>query len=391
VIVLLHGYAILITLMRGEAAFNLEGSWLVQDLVLLGISGVSSLVLTISGGRWATGLVPVMVFCFAIVSYSNGSFIIQDVLLLMCIGCQIGMFLNKLAAQLLSIGIAILILVVKWPALFTGKLPPLSMVLWIAILVTFELFLITLAETASELFARFAQQREMNERLDNAVAQLTSANLGFQQHAFVVEEESAENERRRISREIHDTVGYVMTNIIMMMEEAGSLLGGGPERVRQLLNATRSQAQQGWTEARLALRALRTLRGEEVVGIQAIVRLANAFSQATGVKIRLELGNVPMRFPDEIDAVAYRFVQEGLTNSFRHGRATTIDIFCWMSERELRFTLRDNGVGASELKEGIGMSGIRERLAPLGGVLLARNTVDGFELLVTIPYVDAEH
>jgi signal transduction histidine kinase len=57
-----------------------------------------------------------------------------------------------------------------------------------------------------------------------------------------------------------------------------------------------------------------------------------------------------------------------------------------MTEHDLLVTLWDNGVGTSEFTEGIGLSGIRERLNPLNGTLVARNTVDGFKLLITIPY-----
>lgn len=386
VIVLSHALAVLFTLEHRDA-YGTQDEWLLQDLVLLCCSCAASITFCVSRGRWALVLVSLIIACYAIISYSNGAFIYQDLFLIASFGCLFGLLLPVHISRLLGGLIALLIVVVKWPKIFLGAVPPTDLALCIAVIIFYELFFITLASVMRELHTHLCQQREMNARLNNAVVRLTSANLGFQQHAFVMEEESAENERKRISRDIHDTVGYVMTNIIMMMEEADSLLGDGQARVRQLLRATQSQAQAGWNEARMALRALRTLPNDEDSCIKAIQRLVKVFRQATGIKIKLELGNIPMRFPEEIEAVVYRFVQEGLTNSFQHGRASAIDISFWMTERDLLVTLRDNGVGTSEFTEGIGLSGIRERLNPLGGTLAARNTVDGFELLIAIPYV----
>jgi signal transduction histidine kinase len=236
------------------------------------------------------------------------------------------------------------------------------------------------------MWEQLLRQDTMQARLDGAVAQLTDANLGFQRHAILAEETSASNERRRISREIHDTVGYTMTNIIMMMEEANARLESDIGRVRQLIRTTRLQAERGWEEARSALRALRALRSADISGTLALTRLVRAFEQATGITVQVSFGNVVWPMTQEVETVIYRFVQEGMTNSFRHGRATRIDIFFWHAEEELRLTLWDNGVGATEFKEGIGMNGLFERITPLGGRLTARGLPQGFELAIAIPY-----
>ncbi len=385
VIVLSHTLAFLFTLEHGKT-YGTQDEWLLQDLVLLFFSCAASITFCLSRGRWASILVSLIIVCYAIISYSNGAFIYQDLFLVASFGCLFGFFLPVHISRPLGGFIILLIVAAKWPKIFLGALPPVDLSVCIIAVILYELFFIMLASVMRELHSHLSQQRKMNERLNNAVVQLTSANLGFQQRAFVIEEESAENERKRISRDIHDTIGYVMTNIIMMMEEADSLLGDGQARVRQLLRATQLQAQAGWNEARTALRALRTRLDDEDDFLKAIQRLVKVFQQATGIKIKLEFGNIPKRFPEEIEVVVYRFVQEGLTNSFRHGRASAINISFWMTEHDLLVTLWDNGVGTSEFTEGIGLSGIRERLNPLNGTLVARNTVDGFKLLITIPY-----
>jgi signal transduction histidine kinase len=384
-----HAFAFLIVLYRRDF-YSPESNWLLQNYILVSWSFVTSLIFCFFGRRWAGRLVSVLLFCYGLMSYSSKAFFVLDSLLLTSLCFLIGFNLPYFTALLFEILIAFLVVALKWPEAFMGRLPPMDLMISIAIVISSELFVGTLASTLSQLYRRLVQLKETNRRMDGAVTQLISANLGFQQNTFIAVEESVANERKRISRDIHDSLGYMTTSIIMMMEEAATLLGNDHSRISQLVQATRSQAEQGWAETRTALRVLRALREEEIRGVRRIFRLAKAFEQAAGVKVRLELGNFPERLPVEIELVVYRFIQEGLTNSFRHGRASTIDIFLWMTEIELRVTLRDNGTGASELKEGIGLSGLQERLQPLGGKFYAQNTLSGFELSVSIPYADQE-
>ena len=90
-------------------------------------------------------------------------------------------------------------------------------------------------------------------------------------------------------------------------------------------------------------------------------------------------------FFDDIMLVLYRLIQEGRTNSFRHGRATRIKLIFGYDADQIHVVIRDNGHGASEITDGIGFSGMRERLSAFKGKLEARNLVNGFELLATIP------
>jgi signal transduction histidine kinase len=113
--------------------------------------------------------------------------------------------------------------------------------------------------------------------------------------------------------------------------------------------------------------------------------IAKAFEAATGVVVTIEYGNLPNQVDDDVMLVLYRLIQEGMTNSFRHGRATRIMIIFGYDAGEIHVVIRDNGHGAAEITDGIGFAGMRERLSALSGQLEARNVVNGFELLATIP------
>ena len=139
---------------------------------------------------------------------------------------------------------------------------------------------------------------------------------------------------------------------------------------------------------------MRSVEQFERKGIGAIFQLTRAFRDAMGVSVELHPGNLPPTLGHRIDSALFRLVQEGLTNAFRHGNASRVRITLWQAPAEIRVNVWDNGSGlaadGAELQDGIGMSGMRERFAELGGTIRAGNVADGFRLSGTIPYAIGE-
>lgn len=241
-----------------------------------------------------------------------------------------------------------------------------------------------------------ARHREENVRrsaevvnLSATVRNLMDANMALQRYAHNIETESAEKERGRITRELHDLVGYALTNVIVMMNAAQVLLRDDPGALGKLFAETRTQAERALAETRTILRRLRDIRPYGPVGLQALWHLTRGFQGATGVEVRLNLGNLPWSFGRKLDAVLFRIVQEGLTNAFRHGKASRVRINLWQTEKEILVSVLDNGRGVepgTAVTDGIGLAGMRERLAEYGGEIRLGPVVDGFELAATIPY-----
>ena len=80
----------------------------------------------------------------------------------------------------------------------------------------------------------------------------------------------------------------------------------------------------------------------------------------------------------------YRFVQEALTNSFRHGGASCIEVRLFFAERDLIVSVSDNGNAPELIHEGIGLQGMRERLGEIGGSL-SYHTLQGFTVIARLP------
>jgi signal transduction histidine kinase len=238
------------------------------------------------------------------------------------------------------------------------------------------------------------RQIRMNERLDKAVSQLIDANIHFQNYAAAAGLESAHQERTRISRDIHDTAVHSLINIIMLAESIADKISADQTQVADMLGMVISQAKDAVKETRQSLRELRNMEDEAPRGLKAIHGLIAVFSEATGVEVAVHYGNLPWRFGGEIDETLYRMIQEGLTNAFRHGKATKIQINLWIAPNdrcpEIIVGIYDNGQGSQDIKKGIGLQGMEERIRKLNGAFDAKNTVGGFSINASIPLIIQE-
>ena len=233
------------------------------------------------------------------------------------------------------------------------------------------------------------EERLLLRRLDEALNTMGKANLGFQSYSSSLELETLKKERKRVSREIHDTVGYSLTNIRIMLEAAGMMMNSDPAAAEELIKKSMNEAGYCLEETRAAMRLLRSKEIGRPEGLRAFFKLVSAFAEATGISVNVEFGNSPDSFGARIDKAVFRFIQEGLTNSFRHGRASEIRIYFWIEDRILKLSLQDNGIGTTELKEGIGLTGMKERLNELGGTIHYQNISGGFEVSIIIPLPDS--
>jgi signal transduction histidine kinase len=254
-----------------------------------------------------------------------------------------------------------------------------------------DLVVLTLVSSGTLLFRGYREelvQRELDvERLDGAVLRLSRANMSYQEFALDVEEKSTELERKRITRDIHDLVGYTLTNSIVTMEAAVDMIRVDPLRVPALLQSARDNAEEGLSQIRESLYRLRSEKPEHPKGVREVSRMVANFGKATSIEVDLEIGGVPpIYLGDDACYVTHHFVQEALINSFRHGRASKILVMLYWADDRLAATVWDNGPGKIAAKgEGIGISGMRERAAQVDGTISYENVIDGFSITLNIP------
>ena len=250
-------------------------------------------------------------------------------------------------------------------------------------LLLYSFFIITLTELLRR--QNSLPVKELNRRLHEATFQLAETNIQLQDYAALAEQQSAISERKRLGREIHDSLGYTLTNLVMMLEAALDFSEENPEELPEHLERTRDQAKDGLAEVRRTLHQLRAEQ-QQTKGLPAIHKLVNAFTKATHLEVELNMGDAPLYIGEEADWAAYRLVQEGITNAVRHGKATQIFISFFRKEDGVGILIKDNGAGTANIEEGYGLVGMRERIERLGGSLtVSSKPGEGFRLSAWIP------
>jgi len=192
-------------------------------------------------------------------------------------------------------------------------------------------------------------------------------------------ESSRMSERMRISRELHDLVGHHLTALSLNLEVASHLVHG----------AAQEHVRQAQTVAKLLLSDVREvvsqLREGDTIDLSAALK--TLVDGVPGLNIHLDL---PPRFAvdDPLRAqVLLRCAQEIITNTVKHASASNLWLRCERTEtNELAIHARDDGRGAAGFKQGNGLTGMRERLAQVGGRLNIDTHLDrGFALDAWLP------
>ena len=240
----------------------------------------------------------------------------------------------------------------------------------------------------------------LEERVHERTRELESKNLELVRQTEVVRELSArllqiqDEERRRIARELHDSVGQMLAAVSMNMahvtHEARSL---SPD-AHKALEDNAGLLEQLSSEIRTISHLLHPPLLDEV-GLQSALQwYIDGFSERSKIKVDLELPDDFGRLPRNLEITLFRVVQECLTNIHRHSGSNTAAIRVSRSQNEVRLEVRDAGKGipaeaqtslSSGKLSGVGLRGMHERLRQMGGHLDVQSNGNGTLVLATLP------
>ena len=179
-----------------------------------------------------------------------------------------------------------------------------------------------------------------------------------------------EDERRRVSRELHDEVGQLLTVALLQLDHAG--MGDGADAGARLA-AARTTLEQVHAELRTIAHRLRPSALDDLGLTNAIVALADSY----GPPVRVELvGDAGHPLPEDVQIALFRVAQEACSNAVRHAAADDVLVRLTWAPDAVALSVSDNGVGiAAETGRGLGLPGMRERAALIGARLevTARN------------------
>ena len=200
-----------------------------------------------------------------------------------------------------------------------------------------------------------------------------------------------EDERRRLSRELHDETAQVFTAVRMQLEGLRhSLIPAAAGRLDRLL----SLVDAGIRSIRNVTNDLRPSLLDDLGLLPALRSLASDFAERTGLRVTVHAPETLPPLPAEAELALYRALQEALSNVARHAHARAVDVRVTLVDGTLEMRVADDGVGLSgargdvDDRGGMGLTGMRERIHAIGGqVLLVPSTAaaPGAEVRVTVP------
>ncbi|MGD0445904.1 MAG: sensor histidine kinase [Edaphobacter sp.] len=191
-----------------------------------------------------------------------------------------------------------------------------------------------------------------------------------------IEQLAAVAERERIARDLHDVLGHTLSVIVLKAELAGRLIERDPQRAAQEIADVEKTARTALSEVREAIGGYRSQ------GLSAEMELARNTLQSAGVTLACESPLPHLHAAEE--TVLCLAVREAVTNIVRHAKATQCRMsFSTSSEGHHSLIITDNG-NPSNLQEGNGLRGMRERIESLGG-RFSITTGPGVTLLIELP------
>jgi signal transduction histidine kinase len=231
---------------------------------------------------------------------------------------------------------------------------------------------LSLKTNAEELYE---QLRRSNYELDAARSRLIN-------YSKQIEKVTKLEERNRISRELHDSIGHNLTGILMQVDAARQVIEVDSNKGMKILESVYKNINSSIENVRQTVREIRPSKYQ--THKSSTLELINRFSKETGINVEYKTSGTPHELLPSIEMVLYRNIQEALTNAVRHGGATNILVNIIYKHESTEVVISDNGTGCMEIIKGLGLSGMEERLEIIGGSI-RYETKNGFLIHMTIP------
>ena len=254
-----------------------------------------------------------------------------------------------------------------------------------------------MSESLESVAARLKELTRENERLFRDLIGAERRFRSLSRSVWRVQED----ERRRLARELHDGIGQTLTALKNHLDGMQRRSGRTVEQTDAGVGEALEIAGQALHETRELSRLLRPALLDDLGLMPALRWLARTVGERFSIAVELEAPGLEERFDTEIETLAFRLVQEALTNVAKHAGATTARIEVERSAGHLRIRVSDPGRGFDPLEvldpksgdAGVGLRGMRDRAGLLGGTLRIDSNPGGgtrIEAVVPLDAADGE-
>ncbi len=219
---------------------------------------------------------------------------------------------------------------------------------------------------ASSVANAYVQKNEL-------VAEVEQQNKLLTHYASEIERMTLLEERNRMSKELHDTLGHSFISLIMSLDASIALLDHKPAEVKDRLIRLRALAERNLNEMRSIVHEMSD--EEELKLIQQVESLVVSFREHTGTEVALSLPGTEPTMHVEARQTILRVIQESFTNAVKHGKASQLHLELRFSESNMQLFIRNNGKPFEKLEYGFGLTSMKQRVEQLGGNLFVSSEV----------------
>jgi signal transduction histidine kinase len=241
-----------------------------------------------------------------------------------------------------------------------------------------------------------AAQAIVNAHLYEALLKEQSARAALLDKTISAQEE----ERKRIARDLHDETSQDLAALMLSLDTCALSLASKGPRGEQHLQTAKSIAETMLGNIHRLINDLRPSLLDDLGLAPAILWCAERQFKSQGIIVTFQCDRMEARLPPSLETALFRIAQEALTNTERHAHATQVQIALDVENHHVQLTVQDNGTGfeaparrlGTAEGRGLGLRGIQERAALLGGEVLIHSTPgQGTTVAVTIPMVKEVH
>lgn len=206
----------------------------------------------------------------------------------------------------------------------------------------------------------------------------------------MIREVSVANERSRLARDVHDTLGHSLTVIIKLLEVCKITSKNDPDKINRQLEEAIRIAQNGVQEIKHSVSGILTEKILNQDLLSLLMELASEFENNSGITVNVTTQGTVEEISKKHVAVLYSVCQEALTNSLRHGNAKNVAIVIKFESESIKLTIFDDGVGCGKIHRGFGLNGMEQRIGEVNGKMSYKSDKgQGFILNFEVPREEA--
>lgn len=224
---------------------------------------------------------------------------------------------------------------------------------------------------------------KQRDNIEEELKMASKVNTDLNSYVALTEKIVEDRERKRIAREIHDTLGHALTGISAGIDAVRVLIDLDPPRAKEQLQSMSLVVRDGIRDVRGSLNKLRPGALEDGSLKEALFKMIREYESVSNLQIVLDYQWDRVDLDSMKENVVFRVIQESITNSLRHGHASKVEIRLFATDKYI-ITIQDDGIGFEKLEYGYGLKQMRERVAVLGGTVRFENR-QGFFTWIEMP------